>query len=92
MHRLASRSACVAGYSFTLEVSVLEIYNDTVRDLLDGRAPRRVLDGPEGVCVEGRVREVVADAKALMATVNRGMAQRAVRATGTFPARGEFWI
>ena len=67
-------------------MSVLEIYNDTVRDLLDGRAPRRMLDGPEGVCVEGRVREVVADAKALMATVNRGMAQRTVRAKGAFPA------
>ncbi|CAN1159363.1 Kinesin-like protein NACK2 [Linum perenne] len=69
---------------FSLKISALEIYNETVVDLLNrASGPLRLLDDPEkGVIVEKLVEEVVKDSQHLRQIIGICEAQRQVGETG----------
>lgn len=75
-------------WRYKIEVSALEIYNESVRDLLAPRRanaaepPLELRQGPEGVHVPGAKCVEVDDLRGVMKALRQSMAARTTAATG----------
>ncbi|CAI0401981.1 unnamed protein product [Linum tenue] len=83
IHDIFQHIAQVQEREFSLKISALEIYNETVVDLLNRESgPLRLLDDPEkGIIVEKLVEEVVKDSQQLRHLIGICEAQRQVGET-----------
>ncbi|CAI0448134.1 unnamed protein product [Linum tenue] len=83
IHDIFQHIAQVQEREFSLKISALEIYNETVVDLLNRESgPLRLLDDPEkGIIVEKLVEEVVNDGQHLRHLIGVCEAQRQVGET-----------
>lgn len=70
-----------AGINVQCEVSFVEIYGESVRDLLDRTAILKIRNGQNGVFIQGLTTVAVADADKIMQLIESGTRARAVAHT-----------
>lgn len=73
--------AASSGANIQCEVSFIEIYGESVRDLLDRTASLKIRNGQHGVFVQGLTTVAVADANKIMQLIESGTRARAVAHT-----------